>query len=379
MATVFIQKHKGRNRTSYAVRYKDPQSGKNRYYKSFQRQKDAAQAANDLRALLESGKVSKIEDNRAKLHVLTFAEAADLLRAKWREDYSENRIREKTFKEYFYWLRALQGIFGNKLMNEIRSDDIDRFRKRICSSLSVITFNRYLFVLKQVFKQSIEAKAIIENVVADTKYLSEKAHERKRFLMPEEIERLIEASRKTQAKHYLPALICLGAEHGTSRQEALSLRWSDVNFEYQGKGLIRFFRTKTGLERTEFLMPRTRQTLLEWRNHLKSTRQKNGIRMSESSYVFCRQGGTPIKRFDKAWRGACFHANIDSLHYHDLRHTFCSNLLLSGADLKEVKDMIGHRDLAMTDRYSHLTAAHKLKRQMSLAEHYAQGEVSSSS
>jgi site-specific recombinase XerD len=43
---------------------------------------------------------------------------------------------------------------------------------------------------------------------------------------------------------------------------------------------------------------------------------------------------------------------------------------LSGADLKDVKEMIGHSDLTMTDRYSHLTVNHKLIRQQKLAEHY---------
>ena len=68
---------------------------------------------------------------------------------------------------------------------------------------------------------------------------------------------------------------------------------------------------------------------------------------------------------------ACRLADLENLHFHDLRHTFCSNLLLSGADLKEVKEMIGHRDLAMTDRYAHLSLNRKLLRQELLADHYA--------
>jgi site-specific recombinase XerD len=61
--------------------------------------------------------------------------------------------------------------------------------------------------------------------------------------------------------------------------------------------------------------------------------------------------GKPIKKFWKAWRKVCEIAGVNDFHYHDLRHTFCSNLLLSGASLKDVKDMIGHRHLETTDRY----------------------------
>ena len=53
-----------------------------------------------------------------------------------------------------------------------------------------------------------------------------------------------------------------------------------------------------------------------------------------------------------------------------LRHTFCSNLILSGGGLKDAKEMIGHKDIAMTDRYSHLTDEHKSNRQNLLADHY---------
>jgi site-specific recombinase XerD len=64
-------------------------------------------------------------------------------------------------------------------------------------------------------------------------------------------------------------------------------------------------------------------------------------------------------------------AGFDDLNYHDLRHTFCSNLILSGSDLKDVKEMIRHKDLSTTDRYSHLTAIHKKHNQERLAAHYA--------
>ncbi len=78
------------------------------------------------------------------------------------------------------------------------------------------------------------------------------------------------------------------------------------------------------------------------------------------------------RRINKAWRNVLKIASMDDFHYHDLRHTFCSNPNLSGSDLNAVKDMIGHKDLSTTDRYSHLTAVHKKQNQEKLAEHYAQ-------
>jgi len=204
-----------------------------------------------------------------------------------------------------------------------------------------------------------------------SRYLSEKDHERNRYILPHAIDDLIKASQETRAKFYMPALIFLGAEHGTSRQEALSLKWGDIDFDFQGKGLIRLFRNKNKRERTEYLMPRTKQALQDWKKHLEWMRHRKRIEIIEPDTVFCRLNGIPLKRFDSAWRRICKIASIDDFHYHDLRHTFCSNLLLSGSDIKDVKEMIGHSDITMTDRYSHITNLHKYYRQNKLAEHYA--------
>jgi site-specific recombinase XerD len=138
--------------------------------------------------------------------------------------------------------------------------------------------------------------------------------------------------------------------------------------------MVRFFRTKNRRERTEYLMPPSRQALIDWRDHLKKMLHRKKIKGLKSDHVFCRLDGTPIKRFDKAWRKVCKEAGIKGFHFHDLRHTFCSNLLLAGSNLKNVKEMIGHNDLSMTDRYSHLTLEHKRVQQTKLIEHYASGK-----
>ena len=166
------------------------------------------------------------------------------------------------------------------------------------------------------------------------------------------------------------ALIYLGAEHGAARQEALSLEWSHIDFDYKGIGFIRLFRTKNGKERTDYLMPRTKQALLGWKDHLEFMRYRKKIQPAEARFVFCRLNGEPIKRFDSAWRQICKIAGLTNFHYHDLRHTYCSNLLLSGANIKDVKEMIGHSDISMTDRYAHLSLDHHRATQERLAKHY---------
>jgi site-specific recombinase XerD len=49
----------------------------------------------------------------------------------------------------------------------------------------------------------------------------------------------------------------------------------------------------------------------------------------------------------------CRKAGISELRFHDLRHTFATNLVMSGTDLVTVKEILGHSDISMTVRYSH--------------------------
>ena len=78
----------------------------------------------------------------------------------------------------------------------------------------------------------------------------------------------------------MPALILLGAEHGVSRQEALSLEWGDIDFDFQDKGLIKLFRNKNKKERTEYLMPRTKKRYKTGKLILNGCDIGNGSRLS---------------------------------------------------------------------------------------------------
>ncbi len=60
--------------------------------------------------------------------------------------------------------------------------------------------------------------------------------------------------------------------------------------------------------------------------------------------------------FDHALKAA----KIVNFHWHDLRHTFASRLVMAGVDIRTVQELMGHKTITVTMRYSHLAPKHQL-------------------
>jgi len=75
-----------------------------------------------------------------------------------------------------------------------------------------------------------------------------------------------------------------------------------------------------------------------------------------AGYVFLTDEGLPYATSPKkAWYGACERAGIRNFHIHDLRHTFATNLLVAGVDVRFAEKQMGHAGKnAMNSRYAHV-------------------------
>lgn len=370
MASVTIQDRIREDGKSYCVYFKDPATGKRKYHKTFRRKMDAVAEANRLRQLIDGGQMNEVAKSARKRRPMTVAEVAKVRLERWTSERDVGRIAKTTHDNYACQLRSILKTFNKQFMSDVGVREVEAYLADVAGSASNASANRRLFVLKKLFETAVELGSVLESPVKSMGFFSERAHERNKFLMPDEVDRLLAATRQSRSRHYLLAALLLAVEHGASKQEVLDLRWSDVNFEHN---MIRFFRTKNGRERTMLMMPRTREALLAWRDHLEMARRRKGVIpkvAADEQTVICHLDGTGMGGFKSAWKSVCKAAGVSDYHFHDNRHTYCSNILFIGGNLKDASEMIGHRDPRMTNRYAHITTLRINQVQESLARHY---------
>ncbi len=147
----------------------------------------------------------------------------------------------------------------------------------------------------------------------------------------------------------------LGGDAGLRRGEAIALEWTDVDLRRRTMHVQRsswnghVTLPKGGRTRRLPLTERL-AVALQAHRHLKGPR-----------VLYYDDGASPTNKEIRMWmeraqRRAVLPANGG---YHILRHTFCSHLAMQGATAKAIQELAGHQDLTTTQRYMHLSPAHK--------------------
>ena len=169
---------------------------------------------------------------------------------------------------------------------------------------------------------------------------------RVRWITRREVTALIRAAEIDPRSSHLPDFIRLAAHTGCRKGELLGLEWRRVDLQ---AGLIHLEaeHTKTGRRRS---VPLNREA----RNAIISRARFKVQHCPSSQWVFCRKDGTRIADVKRSFATACRRVGIEDFRIHDLRHTCAAWLVKEGVPLIEVRDLLGHRTIQMTERYAHL-------------------------
>ena len=141
-------------------------------------------------------------------------------------------------------------------------------------------------------------------------------------------------------------MINVALHTGLRRGELFALKWNTVDFN---TALITIPRTKSGETRRVPMNGSVAETL------------RNLPGRMRNEYVFTSKAGTPLNPqnfINRVFGPALRRGGISYFRWHDLRHTFASRLVMAGVDLRTVQELLGHKTIAMTLRYSHLSPRH---------------------
>ena len=125
--------------------------------------------------------------------------------------------------------------------------------------------------------------------------------------------------------------------------EVSSLPWSAIDLE---QGTVRIDNSKGHVDRVVYLAPDIAKALRQWQ----------GYQAAATPYVFPSRGSSlTARQIRNLMTGYLKLAGIPKAYSpHSLRHTFATQLLNAGASLEVVKELMGHRSLDMTLRYTQL-------------------------
>lgn len=169
---------------------------------------------------------------------------------------------------------------------------------------------------------------------------------RVRWITRAEADRLIFSADQDSRAPHLPDFIRLALNTGMRRGELLGLEWERVDLH---ANLIHLGaqHTKSGKRRSVPLNAEAREAIIE-------RARFRAEHCPASQWVFCARSGHRIGDVKHSFATACKRAGLVAFRIHDLRHTCAAWLVGASVPLAEVRDLLGHSSITMTERYAHL-------------------------
>jgi len=277
-----------------------------------------------------------------------FKDAVD----KYLEWAKTNKAKEGRDDRYLYD-KHLKKRFGNTRMDQISSFDLEKMKSELLKEeYAPATVKHALVLVRQIFNKAIvwnlyQGESPVKKVKMPTI-----SNQRTRFLSVEEADALLKALKaKSQQVHDM-ALLSLHS--GMRFGEIAGLKVHDVDL---ANGLINISDPKNRRPRKAY-MTATIKAMFQAR--IPTDAKSNDL-------IFPDEKGKKMEFVSKTFPRVVDALGLNKgvkdprqkITFHSLRHTFASWLALQGEQIQTISELLGHRTLQMTMRYSHLTPDHR--------------------
>ncbi len=278
------------------------------------------------------------EDKQAGRQAPTFSEVAE----RYMEQHANVKKKPRSIKEDRRLLdKVLLPVLGPRKLADIARADIAKFHHD--QRRAPYQANRALSLLSKLFNLC-EKWGLRKDGTNPCRHVEKYREEKKeRYLNPDELSRLGVVLSNTEAsKEELPqaiAAIRLLILTGARFSEILALKWDYIDLDQRE---ITLPDSKTGKKTIQLGEPAA-ELLMTMPRYV------------GSPYVIPGQkAGQHLIGLPHIWMRIREKAGLPSVRIHDLRHSFASSAARAGMSLPFIGALLGHRELATTNRYVHL-------------------------
>jgi integrase len=358
MAQGSIRKHVREGSVRYEVVVdlgKDPVTNKRRQRtKTFKTKKEAQAYLAAWRVEIDRG----VAVDRSQQTVAQMMEY-------WLQTHVRPRLRAKTVYDYEQTItKHILPALGPIAVQKLGPDVLQQFYSdKLAAGCGVRTIRLCHLHLSQALKQAVRLGLVARNVADLVTQPQERPREMQTWSAEEAQAFLAVADQSGHGPLWLLALTT-----GLRRGELLGLRWKDVDLE---RGVLHVRQTVIALRgHPAFSQPKTPRSrrsadlldpvtlaLREHKRRQNAQRLALGAAWQDHDLVFCTGLGTPIDpdNLKRDYQRLVALAGVPRIRIHDVRHTFTTHALASGANVKAVSEAIGHADSSTTLRtYAHV-------------------------
>lgn len=276
----------------------------------------------------------------------------------------ERNCSKLTIRDYRHYLEVFEKWFSSTLPGKSIKDldlaDVRKYRVYLANredekglTLKRVTQNYYIIALRSFLKFLIKKDY---QTLEPSKIDLPKAESRSiKFLERDHVDRLVTACDTSKIEGIRDrAILELLFSTGLRVSELVKLNCDQINLERREFGVI----GKGGRARVVFVSDRAVEWIKMYLEKREDTFKPLFIRYSgkvidENSGERMRLTSRSIERIVKKYVRLS-RIPIDAT-VHTLRHSFATDLLINGADLRSVQEMLGHKNIATTQIYTHIT------------------------
>lgn len=295
-------------------------------------------------------KADEIAAQEEKLRNITFGEVfMDHYFPQVQHNRKNDRSIQRESALFRLWIAP---VISDRAIREVMPLHLEKIKKNMIKAGRSAGSIRYcLAVVRQVFNYASRNNLFTGRNPADKSGGVKRPsldNRRTRFLTRQEAADLLEELSKRSSDVHDMTLFSLHT--GARAGEVFNLQWGNVDLL---QGIVLFKDTKSGKNRPAFLTDEVKTMLVLRRPE----------EMKPASLVFSGKGGKKIVQISDSFNRAVDKLRlnedvIDRLQrvtFHTLRHTFASWLAIDGINPFHLKELLGHSDLKLTERYSHLS------------------------